>query len=71
MNLSEPFIRRPVGTTLMAIGIFLVGAVAYAFLPVASMPSVDLPTIRVLANRPSWPRRSRRPSSGGSARSRA
>ena len=40
MNLSAPFIRRPVGTTLMAIGLFLVGAVAYVFLPVASLPSV-------------------------------
>ena len=52
MNPSEPFIRRPVATTLMAIGLFLVGAVAYTFLPVASMPSVDLPTIRVSASRP-------------------
>ena len=38
MNFSYPFIRRPVGTTLLAIGVFLVGAVAYAFLPVASLP---------------------------------
>jgi hydrophobe/amphiphile efflux-1 (HAE1) family protein len=52
MNVSYPFIRRPVGTTLMAIGLFLVGAVAYAFLPVASMPSVEFPTIRVSASRP-------------------
>ena len=46
MNISYPFIRRPVGTTLLAIGLFLVGAVAYHFLPVASVPAVDLPTIR-------------------------
>jgi len=52
MNFSWPFIRRPIGTTLMAIGLFLVGAVAYVFLPVASLPSVDLPTINVSANRP-------------------
>ncbi|HEV2629676.1 MAG TPA: efflux RND transporter permease subunit [Pseudolabrys sp.] len=52
MNFSWPFIRRPIGTTLMAIGLFMVGAVAYAFLPVASLPSVDLPTIAVMANRP-------------------
>ncbi|HVZ54384.1 MAG TPA: efflux RND transporter permease subunit [Pseudolabrys sp.] len=52
MNFSYPFIRRPIGTTLMAIGIFLVGAVAYMFLPVASLPSVDLPTISVTASRP-------------------
>ena len=49
---SEPFIRRPVGTTLLAIGLFLVGAVAYRFLPVASMPTVDFPTINVTASRP-------------------
>src|SRR5438270_12778218 len=52
MNISEPAIRRPVGTTLIAIGLFLVGAVAYRFLPVASMPTVDFPTISVSANRP-------------------
>src|SRR6516225_11796812 len=52
MNFSQPFIQRPIGTTLIAIGIFLVGAVAYRFLPVASMPTVDFPTITVSANRP-------------------
>src|SRR5436190_22648609 len=52
MNLSETFIHRPIGTTLIAIGIFLVGAVAYRFLPVASMPTVDFPTISVSAARP-------------------
>src|ERR1700674_4304272 len=52
MNFSYPFIRRPAGTTLMAIGLFLIGVVAYLQLPVASMPSVDLPTIRVSASRP-------------------
>src|SRR3989440_11310194 len=52
MNISEPAIRRPVGTTLIAIGLFLVGIVAYHFLPVASMPTVDFPTISVSANRP-------------------
>src|SRR3981081_3858834 len=52
MIFSFPFIRRPVGTTLLAIGLFLVGAVAYAFLPVASMPTVDFPTITVTASRP-------------------
>ena len=52
MNFSYPFIRRPIGTTLLAIGLFLVGAVAYGFLPVASLPSVDFPTIFVTANRP-------------------
>src|SRR5262245_46162633 len=51
-SFSEPFIRRPVGTTLLAVGLFLAGAVAYRFLPVASMPTVDYPTISVTANRP-------------------
>jgi multidrug efflux pump len=52
MNFSYPFILRPVGTTLLAIGLFLAGLVAYRFLPVASMPTVEYPTIRVSANRP-------------------
>ncbi|HET9716956.1 MAG TPA: efflux RND transporter permease subunit [Pseudolabrys sp.] len=52
MNFSYLFIRRPIGTTLLAIGLFLVGAVAYAFLPVASLPTVEYPTIYVSANRP-------------------
>jgi hydrophobe/amphiphile efflux-1 (HAE1) family protein len=51
-SFSEAFIRRPVGTTLLAIGLFLVGAVAYRFLPVASMPTVDFPTIAITASRP-------------------
>src|SRR6476659_1447458 len=52
MNFSYPFIMRPVGTTLLAIGLLLVGIVAYRLLPVASMPNVELPTIRVSASRP-------------------
>src|ERR1700730_14169588 len=52
MNFSYPFIRRPIGTTLLAIGLFLVGLVAYVFLPVARLPTVDFPTIRVSASRP-------------------
>ncbi len=52
ISISEPFIRRPVGTTLMAIGLFLLGIVAYEFLPVASVPNVDFPMIRVFASRP-------------------
>ncbi|MGA2289599.1 efflux RND transporter permease subunit [Bradyrhizobium sp.] len=51
-SISEPFIRRPVGTTLLAIGLFLVGVVAYVFLPVAPVPNVDFPSIRVSASRP-------------------
>ena len=52
MNFSSPFIHRPIGTTLLAAALFLVGAVAYTFLPVASLPTFDLPTISVVANRP-------------------
>src|SRR5689334_12577765 len=51
-SISEPFIRRPVATTLLAIGLFLVGMVAYIFLPVSSVPNVDFPMIRVSATRP-------------------
>src|ERR1700728_1251159 len=51
-SISEPFVRRPVGTILLSIGLFLVGAVAYEFLPVASVPNVDFPSIRVFASRP-------------------
>ena len=51
-SISEPFIRRPVGTTLLAIGLFLVGVVAYGNLPVAAVPNVDFPMIRVFASRP-------------------
>jgi hydrophobe/amphiphile efflux-1 (HAE1) family protein len=52
VNLAEPFVRRPVATTLLSIGLVLVGLVSYRSLPVASMPTVDLPTLRVSASRP-------------------
>ncbi|MDJ0450385.1 efflux RND transporter permease subunit [Methylocystis sp. JR02] len=52
MNVSAPFIRRPVATTLIAAALFLLGALAYFFLPVASIPSVERPIISVSANRP-------------------
>ena len=52
MNFSYPFIQRPVGTTLLGIGLLLLGIVAYRFLPVASLPTVEFPTIRVSASRP-------------------
>src|SRR5688572_13368868 len=52
MNFSRPFIERPIGTTLLAIGLFLVGLVAYRFLAVASLPTVEFPTISVTASRP-------------------
>ena len=52
MSFSRPFIERPIGTTRLASGLFLVGAVAYLSLPVASLPSVQFPTIRVNATLP-------------------
>jgi multidrug efflux pump len=52
MNVSRIFIERPIGTALLAVGLFLAGAMAYIFLPVASMPSMEFPTIRVSVTRP-------------------
>jgi len=52
VNLSGPFIARPVATTLLAIGLTLAGAVAYTQLPVAPLPQVDYPTISVSASLP-------------------
>ncbi len=49
MNLSEPFIRRPIATTLLMAAIAFVGIAAYPFLPVAPLPQVDFPTIQVTA----------------------
>jgi multidrug efflux pump len=51
-NFSAPFIRRPVATTLITVAIFLAGAVAFRFLPVAPLPQVDFPTISVGASLP-------------------
>ncbi|HEX8827842.1 MAG TPA: MdtB/MuxB family multidrug efflux RND transporter permease subunit [Xanthobacteraceae bacterium] len=47
MNVSEPFILRPVGTTLLMAAIMLSGIVAYMFLPLSTVPQVDYPTIQV------------------------
>jgi len=52
MNLSEIFIRRPVMTTLVMLGILLFGIMAYLYLPVSDLPSVDFPTITVSAGLP-------------------
>jgi multidrug efflux pump len=52
MTFSAPFIARPVATFLLALGILLSGIVASRFLPVSALPSVDIPTIVVFANRP-------------------
>jgi hydrophobe/amphiphile efflux-1 (HAE1) family protein len=52
MNICAPFIRRPVGTSLLAIGLFLAGIIAYHFMPVAAIPRVDFPMINVWASLP-------------------
>ena len=51
-SLSEPFIRRPVATTLLTIGIALAGIAAFSLLPVSPLPQVDIPTISVSASLP-------------------
>src|SRR5450631_3760539 len=52
MGFSSFFIVRPIATMLLAIGLFISGGIAYQFLPVAALPSVDIPTIVVFAARP-------------------
>ena len=52
MSPSEPFIRRPVATTLLTVGLALAGAIAYFRLPVSPLPQVDFPTITVAASLP-------------------
>jgi hydrophobic/amphiphilic exporter-1 (mainly G- bacteria), HAE1 family len=52
MSISEPFVRRPIATSLLMGGIFLLGCVVYPLLPVAPLPQVDFPTIQVSASLP-------------------
>ena len=52
MNLSEPFVRRPIGTLLLTIGIAMAGVGAFFLLPVANLPPIDIPTIQIQANLP-------------------
>ena len=52
MSISAPFIRRPIGTSLLMAAIFLVGLAVYPLLPVAPLPQVDFPTITVTAQYP-------------------
>jgi multidrug efflux pump len=52
MNISAPFIKRPVATTLLTIGVALSGAAAFALLPVAPLPRIDVPAIFVSAQLP-------------------
>src|SRR5437773_4707294 len=48
MNPSQPFIQRPIATSLLMVGLLLVGAVAYKQLPVSALPQVDYPTIQII-----------------------
>jgi multidrug efflux pump subunit AcrB len=52
VNISEPFIRRPIATSLLMVGLVLVGLLAYKFLPVSALPTVDFPTIQVVSQYP-------------------
>jgi len=52
MNISAPFIRRPVATTLITVGVMLCGALGFSVLPVSPLPQVDFPTISVSASLP-------------------
>jgi HAE1 family hydrophobic/amphiphilic exporter-1 len=52
LNISEPFIRYPIATSLLMVGLLFVGIVAYPNLPVAPLPQVDFPTLQVSAQLP-------------------
>ena len=52
MNISETYIRRPIATSLMMLGLLVWGAATYGLLPVSALPNVDFPTISVSANLP-------------------
>ncbi|HEY6845147.1 MAG TPA: efflux RND transporter permease subunit, partial [Terracidiphilus sp.] len=52
MNISAPFIQRPVATTLLTVGVTLAGAISFRVLPVSPLPQVDFPTIQISASLP-------------------
>src|SRR3984893_6110048 len=52
MNVSAPFVRRPIATVLLAVAVLISGMLAYTLLPVAPLPRVDFPTIQVSASLP-------------------
>ncbi|HWH84427.1 MAG TPA: efflux RND transporter permease subunit, partial [Burkholderiaceae bacterium] len=52
MNLSAPFVRRPIGTVLLTVGVALAGIGGFFALPVSPLPQVDFPVISVSANIP-------------------
>ena len=52
MNISEPFIRRPIATSLLMAGVIMLGLLGYKLLPISALPAVDFPTIQVFAQLP-------------------
>ncbi|MBW8869592.1 MAG: efflux RND transporter permease subunit, partial [Acidobacteriales bacterium] len=52
MSVSSPFIKRPVGTSLLTLGLLLAGILAFRYLPVAPLPQVEFPVIQVQASLP-------------------
>ena len=52
MSISEPFIRRPVATSLLMVGVVIMGMLGYILLPISALPAVDFPTIQVTAEFP-------------------
>src|SRR5499433_1514821 len=52
MNISAPFIKRPIGTSLLTLALLMSGALAFTFLPVAPLPQVEFPVIQVSAGLP-------------------
>jgi multidrug efflux pump len=52
MSVSDPFIRRPVATSLLGIALLISGALGYWALPVAALPQVDFPTVEVSTQLP-------------------
>src|SRR6201987_4927211 len=52
MNISAPFIKRPIGTSLLATAVLMSGILAFNFLPVAPLPQVEFPVIQVSASLP-------------------
>jgi len=52
VSISEPFIRRPIATSLLMVGVIIVGLLGYRFLPISALPTVDFPTIQVISQYP-------------------
>src|ERR1051325_10529755 len=52
MSISEPFIHRPIATSLLMLGVVLMGMLGYFLLPISALPPVDFPTIQVTAQYP-------------------